>query len=322
MLETGNSSIPQVFQPTNNTEKLLTYMINLKTLAILLSTFTLVGCGGGSSSSNTSTNSSDSTAVGTSDAAAPAALPTGTEISFNPEIVFDGELSVGSPVTARYSNNSSTSSLPAGNNDSVSVTMTIVDGGIQVSFTHAGQSVELILTGFKDYGAGYVEEFTVETKVNGTSLGKQQGRFVGSVKPKNSKASKLVDTNGAPTEAEFQKYITGKFLKHAGDDPDDNDGGYEVFKSDGTVESWELDGTKDEETATYEYSYNGGDPRLYLEEIETINGKKITSKEVIKLTFNNFYEGTYKVLEKTENGVPDLDDVGGSGTWVIFNSVN
>jgi hypothetical protein len=179
--------------------------MKLQKLAVLLSTFALIGCGGGgSSSSNTLT---DSTAVGTSDAAAPASLPAGTEISFNPEIVFDRELSVGSPVTARYTNNSSSSSLPAGENDNVSVTMTIVDGGIQVSFTQGGQSVELVLSGFKDYGAGYVEEFTVETKVNGSSLGKQQGRFVGSVKPKNSKVSKTVDTSGAPTEAEFQKYL-------------------------------------------------------------------------------------------------------------------
>ena len=229
--------------------------MKIKKLAILLSTFVLIGCGGDGGSS------SDSTAVGTSDASAPASLPPGTEISFNPEIVFDGELSVGSPVTARYSNNSSTSSLPAGNNDSVSVTMTIVDGGIQVSFTQAGQSVELVLTGFKDYGAGYVEEFTVETKVNGTSLGKQQGRFVGSVKPKNSKASKVEDINGAPTLEQFKKFVVGKALYHEETSPEPGDDkGYIVFNADGTTSSFDLeeDDDSDNSKETWSYDYNGG----------------------------------------------------------------
>ena len=283
--------------------------MKIKKLAILLSTFVLIGCGGDGGSS------SDSTAVGTSDASAPASLPPGTEISFNPEIVFDGVLSVGSPVTARYTNNSSTSSLPAGNNDSVSVTMKIVEGGIQVSFTQAGQSVELVLTGFKDFGAGYIEEFTIEAKVDGTSVGTQQGRFTGDSKPKNTAASRTFDTSGTPTEDEFYKFLVGKAIFWQ--DTFDNDRGYILFNQDGTYvdivydNSWEDNFVNLKKTWTY--SYNGGSPILTLSDtgVKKSDNSEYSEKDKIELSFHNFFQGNYNNIP--ENSV---------GNWQLFDNVN
>jgi len=298
--------------------------MKIKKLILLLLTFTLIGCGGGGSSS-------DSSPVGTSDAAAPAALPSGTEISFNPEIVFDGELSVGSPVTARYTNNSSTSSLPAGNNDSVSVTMTIVDGGIQVSFDQGGQRVELILSGFKDFGAGYIEEFTIEAKVDGTSVGTQQGRFTGNTKPKNTAASRTFDVSGTPTEDEFNKFLVGKAIYHQETSPDNRDRGYILFNQDGTFHylDGDLDGDDDSYTKEYEdikstwtYSYNGGSPILTLTDtaVKSDDNSSYSSIDTIELSFQNFFQGTYKNTFEEENGnkIPN-DDV---GNWQLFDTAS
>ena len=283
--------------------------MKIKKLAILLSTFVLIGCGGDGGSS------SDSTAVGTSDASAPASLPPGTEISFNPEIVFDGELSVGSPVTARYTNNSSTSSLPAGNNDSVSVTMTIVGGGIQVSFTQAGRHVELVLTGFKDFGAGYIEEFTIEAKVDDISQGTQQARFTGDTKPKNTAASRTFDTSGTPTEDEFNKFLVGKAIFWQ--DTIDNDRGYILFNQDGTYvdivydNSWEDNFVNLKKTWTY--SYNGGSPILTLSDtgVKKSDNSEYSEKDKIELSFHNFFQGNYNNIP--ENSV---------GNWQLFDNVN
>jgi hypothetical protein len=298
--------------------------MKIKKLILLLSTYAFIGCGGGGSSS-------DSSPVGTSDAAAPAALPSGTEISFNPEIVFDGELSVGSPVTARYTNNSSTSSLPAGNNDSVSVTMTIVDGGIQVSFDQGGQRVELILSGFKDFGAGYIEEFTIEAKVDGTSVGTQQGRFTGNTKPKNTAASRTFDTSGTPTEDEFNKFLVGKAIYHQETYPDVKDRGYILFKQDGTFHylDGDLDGDSDSYTneykdikSTWTYSYNGGSPILTLTDtaVKSDDNSSYSSIDTIELSFQNFFQGTYKNTFEEENGnkIPN-DDV---GNWQLFDTAS
>jgi hypothetical protein len=299
--------------------------MKIKKLILLLLTFTLIGCGGGGSSS-------DSSPVGTSDAAAPAALPSGTEISFNPEIVFDGELSVGSPVTASYTNNSSTSSLPAGNNDSVSVTMTIVDGGIQVSFTQAGQSVELILSGFKDFGAGYIEEFTIEAKVDGTSVGTQQGRFTGNTKPKNTAASRTFDVSGTPTEDEFNKFLVGKAIYHQETSPDNRDRGYILFNQDGTFHylDGDLDGDDDDSDRedyknikdTWTYSYNGGSPILMLKStaVKKSDDSSYFYEDTIELSFQNFFQGTYKNTLENDNGklIPN-DDV---GNWQLFDTAS
>ena len=298
--------------------------MKIKKLAILLSTFVLIGCGGDGGSS------SDSTAVGTSDASAPASLPPGTEISFNPEIVFDGELSVGSPVTARYTNNSSTSSLPAGNNDSVSVTMKIVEGGIQVSFTQAGQSVELVLTGFKDFGAGYIEEFTIEAKVDGTSVGTQQGRFTGDSKPKNTAASRTFDTSGTPTEDEFYKFLVSKAIYHQETSPDVRDRGYILFNQDGTFHylDGDLDGDDDDRDDyknikdTWTYSYNGGSPILMLKTtaVKKSDDSSYFYEDTIELSFQNFFQGTYKNTLENDNGklIPNVD----VGNWQLFDTAS
>ena len=312
------------------------FCLGCRNLLLVIGCTLLFGCDGGPASNypqqSASTSSSlDYSPVGISNAAVPASLPPGTEISFNPEIVFDGELSVGSPVTARYTNKSSTSSLPAGNNDSVSVTMTIVDGGIQVSFDQGGQRVELILSGFKDFGAGYIEEFTIEAKVDGTSVGTQQGRFTGNTKPKNTAASRTFDTSGTPTEDEFNKFLVGKAIYHQETSPDNRDRGYILFKQDGTFHylDGDLDGDSDSYTneykdikSTWTYSYNGGSPILTLTDtaVKSDDNSSYSSIDTIELSFQNFFQGTYKNTFEEENGnkIPN-DDV---GNWQLFDTAS
>jgi hypothetical protein len=283
------------------------------------SNYPLDSSGTGSSTSS----SSDFTVVGTTDAAAPVSFPSGTKISFNPEIVFDGELSVGFPVTALYTNSSSSNSLPVGDNDSVSVRMTIVGGGLQVSFTHGGKSVELVLKEFKDFGAGYVEEFTVETKVNGTSLGKEQGRFVGSVKPKNTAATKVVNTHGAPTIELFKRFVVGKALYHEETSP--NPGyrkGFLVFNEDGTIYRHVLSPkVYDIGKQTWSYDYNGGTPILKIrdEHIAVGNSNHYHIRRFY-LKFDNFFEGTYEGITEEEDGI--IEPLYDNGFWQIFDTAS
>jgi len=304
------------------------FCLSCRNLLLVIGCTLLFGCDGGPASNypqqSASTSSSlDYSPVGISNAAVPASLPPGTEISFNPEIVFDGELSVVSPVTARYTNKSSTNSLPAGDQDSVSVTMTIVEGGILVSFTHAGQSVVLVLTAFKDYGAGYVEEFTVETKVNDTSLGKQQGRFVGSVKPKNSKASKVENINGAPTLGQFKKFVVGKALYYEETSPEPGyEKGYIVFNADGTITRFFIKPDDYEKGKdTWSYDYNGGTPILKIrEEHPALGNSNHYHIRRYYLKFDNFFEGTYEGITEEEDG--NIEPLIDEGFWQIFDSAS
>ena len=296
----------------------------MKSLKLILSSIIvlcLASCGGGGSG-----ESADSSPVGTSDAAAPTSLPSGTEIAFNPEIIFEGELTIGTPANARYSNDSTSSSLPRGDNDIVDVTLEIVTEGIKLSFTQGGQDVELVLSGFKDFGAGYIEEFTVEAKVDKVSVGTQQGRFTGTTKPKNKSASRTFDTNGTPTEDQFKKFLVGKAIYHQETSPDNKDRGYVLFNQDGTFNY--LDGDDDNSDRdeymnikeTWTYDYNGGSPILKLKEtaVKKSDNSAYSSEDTIELSFDNFFQGTYKNTLEVENGkeIPNND----VGVWQLFDT--
>jgi len=295
-----------------------------KTVALLLSMFVLIGCGDAGS-----TLLSDSSSGVTTEASVPTSLRSGTEISFNPEIVFTGELLPGSSANATYTNTSGSGSLPAGDNDNISVSFEIISTGVKLSFNHGGKAVELMLSNFLDMGnTGYIDEFTVEAKVDGVTQDKQSGRFSGNVKPRNTSISKPIDTNRAPTEAEFQKYIVGKAFYHEETSPEPgDDAGYMIFNADGTVDYFDLDddGPNPDEINAVEiwtYNYNGGNPTLTLREDWTskFNGKKNYWVVTVDLDFTNFFEGTYKDIYEAEDGV--VDSTIDEGIWKIFNSIS
>ena len=303
--------------------------INMKLLKLVLSSIIvscLASCGG--SGGGSSSNSSGSSPVGTSDAAAPTSLPSGTEIAFNPEIIFDGELSVGTPAKARYSNDTTSSSFPGGDNDIVYVSLEIVTEGIKLSFTQGGQNVELVLSGFKDFGAGYIEEFTVEAKVDNESVGTQQGRFTGTTKPKNKSASRTFDTSGTPTEDEFIKFLVGKAIYHQETSPDTRDRGYILFNQDGTFHyfgSDDDDSDRDDyknHKETWTYNYNGGSPILMLKAtaVKKSDDSDYFYEDTIELSFENFFQGTYKNSLENDNGrmIPTND----VGKWQLFDSAS
>ena len=302
----------------------------MKLLKLILSSIIvscLASCGGGGGG-----GSADSSPLGTSDAAAPTSLPSGTEIAFNPEIIFDGELSIGTPAKARYSNDSTSSSLPRGDNDIVDVTLEIVTEGIKLSFTQGGQDVELVLSGFKDFGAGYIEEFTVQAKVDNVSVGTQQGRFTGTTKPKNKSASRTFDTSGTPTEDEFIKFLVGKAIYHQETSPDNRDRGYILFNQDGTFNylDGDLDGDEDDSDRdeyknikdTWTYDYNGGSPILMLKSsaVKKSDNSDYFYEDTIELSFENFFQGTYKNSQENDNGtiIPDND----VGVWQLFDTAS
>lgn len=300
--------------------------IIMKSLKLVLSSIIvscLASCGGG--------GSADSSPVGTTDATAPTSLPSGTQIAFNPEIIFEEELSVSRSVKARYSNDSTSSSFPSGNNDIVSVTLNIVTEGIKVSFHQGGKAIELVLSGFKDFGAGYIEEFTVEAKVDNVSVGTQQGRFTGSTKPKNKSASRTFDTSGTPTENEFKKFLVGKAIYHQETSPDNRDRGYILFNQDGTYNylDGDLDGDDDDDSDEYKniketwtYNYNSGSPILMLKRtaVKKSDNSDYFYEDTIELSFENFFQGTYRTSQENDNGkiIPDND----VGKWQLFDTAS
>jgi len=302
----------------------------MKLLKLILSSIIvscLASCGGGSDSPNTDNLGNRVTdqnveKASTLNAAIPESFPTGTTISFNPQITFSEEISLGIPATATYNNDNTSGGLPVASGN-VLITMVKSVSGLILSFSVNGERIDLYISKFLDFGGtGFVDEFTVEARVDGVSLGTEIGHFTGGVKPRNQNLSKTFNTNRAPTDDEFKKYLVEKAM-YTGD------GDFNIFHSDGTMTSYTLnsfDGyDKDPIPVNYTYSYNNNDPRI------KINGEvnNVVINATIKMQFQNFYQGTYEIIEgqfqgTADDGTESVFTSNGSldqGDWIIYETL-
>ena len=269
----------------------------------------LASCGGGGGS--------------TPAPAVPTSIPSGAKISINPEIEFTSELTVGSPATAQYSNTDATY-FPVSADESVTVTMESTSSTITISFKLAsGKSIQLIISDLTDLGEdGYYDEYTVDAKVNGTTVLNARGYFPGTKKPRNLGVSSPVDINRAPTEEEFMKYFTGKPFYHIETSPKPGDDeGLFMFNTDGTITDLNPDPDENEEPIeTWKYFYNSGTP--YIEVLDK-HGYEGNPNHYhiykVQLNFTNFYEGTYEGLTEEEDGVITDDD--DKGIWKLYSKI-
>ena len=262
-------------------------------------------------------------------AAVPDSLPAETKLTINPTITLQSELSNGSSGTAYYINDDPTYFWVG--EGVVDTTLDRTSTSIVLSFTTKdGNKVEFEMTNFVDIGQdGFIDEFTVAGKVNGQTKVNQVGQFRGNTRPRNVNVKDTIDINRAPTQKEFEDNIVGMLLVHIETSPDAGDGGIERFNSNGFLTSYDFDGSLDEENEwTYRYDYNNGQPRLITEGPETVSstsGPDIegVGRDVIKLNFDNFYEGTYEHLESTVtfNGQTLHLDHGSKGDWFIMTTV-
>ena len=281
----------------------------MKLLKLILSSIIvscLASCGGGGKSAPAP--------------AVPSSIPSGAKISINPEIEFTSELTVGSPATAIYSNTDA-GTFPVSTDETVTVTMESTTSTITISFKLAsGQAIELTISDLTDLGEdGYYDEYTVDAKVDGTTVLNARGYFPGTKKPRNLGISSPVDINRAPTEEEFNKYLVGQVFYHFETYPKQGeDSGYFVLNSDktGTMYESETDTDVDDDKVTWSYDYNGGDPLLSVRWDESDGDYEIV---VVKFIFTNFYEGTYEDLYEIENGtrIETLD----RGYWKVFRDI-
>ena len=283
-------------------------LLKLVLSSIIVSCLASCGGGGGGSSTPPAVHSS---------------IPSGAKISINPEIEFTSELTVGSPATAKYSN-SDAGTFPVSSDEAVSVTMESTASTITISFKLAsGEAIELIISDLTDLGEdGYYDEYTVDAKVDGTTVINARGYFPGTKKPRNLGVSSPVDINRAPTEEEFKKYLTDKVLHYQETEPDPNDMGYGLLYSNGTAIWYESEDDTDVDgpyNSSWTYDYDGGSPKLIIRDDWESNGKKHYSINTVKLNFTNFYEGTYESLTEEEDGVIKTDD--DKGKWRILKSV-
>ena len=221
-------------------------------LSSIIVTF-LASCGGGGGSSTPP--------------AVPSSIPSGAKISINPEIEFTSELTVGSPATAKYSN-SDAGTFPISSDEAVSVTMESTASTITISFKLAsGEAIQLIISDLTDLGEdGYYDEYTVDAKVDGTTVLNARGYFPGTKKPRNLGVSSPVDINRAPTEEEFKKYFTGKpfYIVETSPEPGDDED-LVIFNTDGTITDLNPD-PDERDIMTWKYFYNKGTP--YIEVLD------------------------------------------------------
>ena len=252
-------------------------------------------------------------------AAVPDSLPADTKLSINPTITLQSELSNGRSGKANYSNDDPTYFWVG--EGVVDITLDRTSTSIVLSFTTKdGNKVVFEMTNFVDIGQdGFIDEFTVVGKVNGETKVNQVGQFRGNTRPRNINVKDTIDIKRAPTQKEFEDNIVGMLLVHIETSPDPGDGGMERFNSNGTLTSYDFDGSLDEdELATYKYDYNNGDPRLIVDEEDG----NYYSTDIIKLNFTNFLEGTYEVLpESTEMGKPLPPEDLSKGNWYIMTTV-
>jgi hypothetical protein len=285
----------------------------MKLLKLILSSIIvscLASCGGGG-------KSAPATEV-------PSSIPSGAKISINPEIEFTSELTVGSPATAIYSNTDATY-FPVSADESVTVNMESTSSTITISFKLAsGKSIQLIISDLTDLGEdGYYDEYTVDAKVDGTTVLNARGYFPGTKKPRNLGVSNPVDINGAPTEEEFKKYFTGKPFYHKETYPDPDDGEFHMFNADGTITDFNPDPDEIEEPVeTWKYFYNNGTPYIeVLDKHESEGNPNHYHLYTIQLNFTTFYEGTFEELKEVMDGQVVTDEQPEKGIWKLYSKI-
>ena len=283
----------------------------MKSLKLVLSSIIiscLASCGGGGGSSTPP--------------AVPSSIPSGTKISINPEIEFTSELTVGSPATAIYSNTDA-ATFPVSSDETVSVTMESTASTITISFKLAsGEAIELIISDLTDLGEdGYYDEYTVDAKVDGTTVLNARGYFPGTKKPRNLGVSSPVDINGVPTLEEFKKYFTGKPFYHKETSPKPDEAEFHMFNADGTITDFNPDPDEiDDPIETWEYFYNNGTPYLVILDKHGYEGNPNHYHIYkVQLNFTTFYEGTFEGLTEEEDGVITEDDE--KGIWKLYSKI-
>ena len=278
-----------------------------------------IGCG----DSQTSSDSAESVAL--------TSFPSGTILSINPVLEFETELTEGVSATANYSNDDPTHFWKG--NERVSVSLTNNGNTVILSFKLTnGDEVELIVSNFIDIGNdGFIDEYSVIGKVNGEVKIDQIGRFTGAVKPRFPNSPSDINVNRAPTQEEFDMFVSGAgslFLFQSESSPDAEDEGVVELKSDGTAISYDVDGNRAQEweSFTYLYDYNDGSPLLYSSSSGYLDpsdsNRLVHVKQTTKLKFDNFFEGTYEVSSLTypiDGDASDEND-NAKGTWFLTKS--
>ena len=237
------------------------------------------------------------------------------------------ELSNGWSGTAYYINDDSTYFWQG--EGVVDISFDRISTSIVLSFTtNDDNKVEFEMTDFVDIGQdGFIDEFTVVGKVNSETKISRIGQFRGDVRPRNLNVKDTIDFNRAPTQKEFEDNIGGMLLVQRETYPDSSGGGIARFNDDGTTTHFQLDG-KPLGQGTYMYDNNDGDPRLISRGTATLKTPdqgdiQGDERNVIKLNFKNFYEGTYEVLESsfTFNDQTYYDDNLSKGDWFIMTTL-
>jgi hypothetical protein len=265
----------------------------------------LAGCSSGGSDSSASGSNQD---VSVSNLEY---LPSGSIISFNPDIQFSADLRPGSTILAKYTNLSSMGSLPRGSGD-VNATLTEESGGVTLEFDFDDKEVKLKLSDFIDQGAdGTIDTFKVRLFIdeNENSL-TYNGSFKGVIKPR-SKLSSIPpsDTNRAPTASEFEKFLINK--PFFATDYEYNKPDRFTFGENGKLFLW----PSNQQNGTYEYIYNNASPKLKINGAYP-DGSPFYSE--LEMSFANFYVGTYKEVVLRVNDQPATRL--GSGTFRYYKS--
>ena len=273
---------------------------------------------------NSGTVSSTATAPTSSELETP-----GTVIAFNPKITVTGVSS------CTYDNSVNTvSDLPA-TAGPVECSMTITAGESKVVVTlensdlFGTDNLVLSLTGFTDKGGdGYTDEFSVSATKGTTTTVAATGQFVGEQKPRNKNVSdaETVVISGAPTAAEWSSYIIGNMI-FAQDD--DGDGNLLTFSS-STAEWRGVGGEDDGETSilenyTYEKTSETEGMLIIKDDWTEEDGSKWYGKTEFKLTFTNFYTGTWVEISDYEINLTTNQESQtslGSGTFDVYTDAS
>jgi hypothetical protein len=253
----------------------------------------------------------------------PSSIPSGAKISINPEIEFTSELTVGSPATAIYSNTDA-GTFPVSSDEAVTVTMESTASTITISFKLAsGKSIQLIISDLTDLGEdGYYDEYTVDAKVDGTTVLNARGYFPGTKKPRNLGVSSPVDINRAPTLEEFNKYIVGKPFYHKETYPEPDEAEFHMFNSDGTITDLNPDPDDEGDIMTWEYFYNNGTPYLVILDKHGYEGNPDHYHiYTTQINFTTFYEGTLEDLKEVMDGQVVTDEPLEKGIWKLYNNI-
>jgi len=274
------------------------------------------GCGGGSSSDNASSNSTSNNTTQTGETLAPpTVIPPGSKISVNPEITFNTELSTSNSGSASYINSAGTD-FWIGSAD-IDITLQKKSSTLVLSFTLPNEDfVEFILSDFTDTeNDGFFDECRVEARVNNITKVITKTNFSGTNKPRNIESSSSPTINRAPTDDEFRKYLVGQILYSR-----DQDGSGGLYRF-GDNEMTQYDSSGNAViTANYQYSYNGGDPRLIFEFPES-DSELSNARLVYKLEFDTIYEGSFVSLPESTVGGENIslaDTAYGAFTFLKF----